>query len=100
MTRSSRTTIRKRRPRRSSYTPKTCSVCHETYPIFDRDTGQKNFNGSVCASCFNERRRERYQYDPRYRLARKRHARKAYDKDKHREYMRAYRARKKQTQDD
>jgi hypothetical protein len=85
-----------RQQARQRYALKTCSVCAGTQPKHDPVSEQRNFNGSVCNACFNARRRARYRFDPHYRLARKRDRQRSYDPEKHRAYMRAYRARKRQ----
>ena len=74
---------------------KRCSVCKQSLRKRHPYWGTRNFNGSRCRDCYNRQRRERYQHDPEYRLARKQDTARAYDHHKRREYMRRWRSRQR-----
>lgn len=54
----------------------------------------EKFIGPRCHDCNNAWRRARYRYDPHYRASQIASRRDSYDREKHRIYMRHYRARK------
>lgn len=64
------------------------------------DDGTRKFKGRVCTPCINEGRRLAYRFIPSVRARRLEQARAAYDPEVKRNYMRAYRARKKENRHD